>query len=173
MCKLATFANNVWPKLMKSSFPCSIFPSSLVICTNVSPPQPWYVCPLLGKINSINQMGSAVWSRLIDASHYCPAYPYTPKIRREIHLILWLAEENYWTVPETLLDIISHTQMKRRHLICGTSKNVCEWYELTKMILISKVHGANMGPTWVPLAPDGPHVGPMNFAIRDITQVQQ
>ena len=30
----------------------------------------------------------------------------------------------------------------------------------------SKVHGANMGPTWVPSAPDGPHVGPMNLAIR-------
>ena len=25
---------------------------------------------------------------------------------------------------------------------------------------------ANMGPTWVLLAPDGPHVGPMNLAIR-------
>ena len=30
----------------------------------------------------------------------------------------------------------------------------------------SKVHGANMGPTWVLWAPDGPHVGPMNIAIR-------
>ena len=30
----------------------------------------------------------------------------------------------------------------------------------------SKVHGANMGPTWVLSAPDGPHVGLMNFAIR-------
>ena len=30
----------------------------------------------------------------------------------------------------------------------------------------SKVHGTNMGPTWVLLAPDGPHVGPMNLAIR-------
>ena len=29
----------------------------------------------------------------------------------------------------------------------------------------SWVHGANMGPTWVLLAPDGPHVGPMNLAI--------
>ena len=28
------------------------------------------------------------------------------------------------------------------------------------------VHGANMGPTWVLPAPDGPHVGPMNLAIR-------
>ena len=30
-----------------------------------------------------------------------------------------------------------------------------------------KVHGANMGPTWVLSAPDGAHVGPMNLAIRD------
>ena len=29
----------------------------------------------------------------------------------------------------------------------------------------SKVHGPNMGPTWVLSAPYGPHVGPMNFAI--------
>ena len=29
----------------------------------------------------------------------------------------------------------------------------------------SKFHGANMGPTWVLSAPDGPHVGPMNLAI--------
>ena len=32
----------------------------------------------------------------------------------------------------------------------------------------SKVHGANMGPTWVLSDPDGPHVGPMSLAIRDI-----
>ena len=30
----------------------------------------------------------------------------------------------------------------------------------------SKVHGANMGPTWVLSAPGGPHVGPINLAIR-------
>ena len=31
----------------------------------------------------------------------------------------------------------------------------------------SKVHGDNMGPTWVLSAPDGSHVGPMDLAIRD------
>ena len=31
----------------------------------------------------------------------------------------------------------------------------------------SKVHGAHMGPTWVLSAPDGPHVGPMDLAIRE------
>ena len=30
----------------------------------------------------------------------------------------------------------------------------------------SKVHGANMGLTWVLSAPDGPHVGLMNLAIK-------
>ena len=35
----------------------------------------------------------------------------------------------------------------------------------------SKVHGANMGPTWVLSAPYGPHVGPINLAIRDISRV--
>ena len=34
----------------------------------------------------------------------------------------------------------------------------------------SKVHGANMGPTWVLSAPSGPHVGPMNLAIREVAQ---
>ena len=32
----------------------------------------------------------------------------------------------------------------------------------------SKVHGAYMGPTWGRQDPGGPHVGPMNFSIRDV-----
>ena len=32
----------------------------------------------------------------------------------------------------------------------------------------SKIHEANMGSTWDLSAPDGPHVDPMNLAIRDI-----
>ena len=44
-------------------------------------------------------------------------------------------------------------------------------YENTVMMYLinypdSKVHGANMGSTWVLSSPDGPHVGPMNRAIR-------
>ena len=31
------------------------------------------------------------------------------------------------------------------------------------------VHGANMEPTWVLSAPDGPQVGPTNLAIRGVT----
>ena len=36
----------------------------------------------------------------------------------------------------------------------------------------SKVHGANMGPTWVLSAPDGPHVGPINLAIREHYRIE-
>ena len=36
----------------------------------------------------------------------------------------------------------------------------------------SKVHGANMGPTWVLSAPDGSHVVPMNLAIRDLNKTK-
>ena len=42
--------------------------------------------------------------------------------------------------------------------------------ETVKHVPESKVHGANMGPTWVLSAPDGPHAGPMNLAIRDLME---
>ena len=37
----------------------------------------------------------------------------------------------------------------------------------------SNVHGANMGPTWVLPAPDGPYADPMKLAIRVITVLEQ
>ena len=41
-----------------------------------------------------------------------------------------------------------------------------EPWEISVSYTNSKVHGANMGPAWALVAPDGPHVGPMNLAIR-------
>ena len=46
----------------------------------------------------------------------------------------------------------------------NNSIHICAGYSHT--YLDSKVHGANMGPTWVLSAPDGPHVGPMNLTIK-------
>ena len=41
-----------------------------------------------------------------------------------------------------------------------------DWFfAITYIYPDSKVHGANMGPTWGRQDPGGPHVGPMNFAI--------
>ena len=43
---------------------------------------------------------------------------------------------------------------------------VCVWNLLLfRTFPDNKPHGANMGPTLVPSAPDGSHVGPMNLAI--------
>ena len=39
-------------------------------------------------------------------------------------------------------------------------------WRLLRVYSDTKVHGANMGPSWVLSAPDGPHFGPINFAIR-------
>ena len=38
-----------------------------------------------------------------------------------------------------------------------------DWFSIPD----NKVHGANMGPIYVPEDPGGPHVGPMNFAFWD------
>ena len=42
-----------------------------------------------------------------------------------------------------------------------------ETYYCMHNIPDSKVHGTNIGLTWVMSAPDGPHVGPMKLAIRN------
>ena len=59
------------------------------------------------------------------------------------------------------------------HITCPTlwSQAKCKSGNLSHNLPVhhfpdSKVHGANMGSTWVLSVPDGPHVGPMNFAIR-------
>ena len=44
----------------------------------------------------------------------------------------------------------------------------CQLLKCWSNIPDSKVHGANMGPTWALSAPDRPHAGPMNLAIRDV-----
>ena len=48
---------------------------------------------------------------------------------------------------------------------CYFSFNKCVREALSKPP-DSKVHVANMGPTWVLSPPNGPHVGPINLAIR-------
>ena len=61
--------------------------------------------------------------------------------------------------------------------LCSYQKShiyVCFMYqclyhkEYTHVYPDSKAQWANMGLTWVLSAPDGPHVGPMNLAIRVI-----
>ena len=46
-------------------------------------------------------------------------------------------------------------------------KTYSVYWHYNKRIPDSKVNGANMGPFWGRQDPDGPHVGPMNFATWD------
>ena len=39
------------------------------------------------------------------------------------------------------------------------------WYTGYHGLTVALVNGANMGPIWGQQDPDGPHVGPTNFAI--------
>ena len=84
-------------------------------------------------------------------SNFCRYYS-------EMHFV----EENHFCLSMLLGPriVLSRTQLiTRQHWI--------RYRLATKHIADSKVHGANMGPTLVLSAPDGPHVGPMNLAIRD------
>ena len=45
-------------------------------------------------------------------------------------------------------------------------------FDILQTIPDNKVHGANMGPTRVLSVPDGPHLGPINLAIREFWQIQ-
>ena len=61
-------------------------------------------------------------------------------------------------------------------MLCSALSTTCWGLSQTNTILKttysnnpdSKVHGANMGPTWGRQDPGGPHVGPINFAIWEV-----
>ena len=102
------------------------------------------------------------------------------------HVSVWaIMRTNSWSIPwlhECLRSNVSQTVFKTScHIliwcqsplmwIWGYFFRICletigsnGWYH--KSHPESKVNGANMGTTWLLSAPDGPHVGPMNLAIR-------
>ena len=56
-------------------------------------------------------------------------------------------------------------------LVYRISESTTPATSMDKTIPDSKVHGANMGSTWVLSAPDGPHVDPINIALRDFNTI--
>ena len=87
--------------------------------------------------------------------------------------LIWLSILNharFCDIPSALLNVVCHMNSKSSiYQKKWTKPNVssaCRYPALLHTSPDSKVHGANMGPTWVLLAPDGPHVGPKNLVIR-------
>ena len=79
----------------------------------------------------------------------------------------------YWrTLPTKVVYGVSILSSKSE-IICSTivsvvgySVSCCTRLYFNDTFPYSKVHEANLGPTWVLSAPDGPHVCPINLAIR-------
>ena len=63
---------------------------------------------------------------------------------------------------------VTYIQVKSLWLIWRPGSRGCHWIKNSPD---SKIHGANMGPTWVLSAPDGSHVGPMNLAVREYRRI--
>ena len=73
---------------------------------------------------------------------------------------------HYWDDSAAVLsksDVTENSGTQRFHLRGHYLRTSCREMAVPR----SKVHGANMGPTCVLSAPDGPHAGPMNLAHYD------
>ena len=86
-------------------------------------------------------------------------------MRGIMHKMIWIAINRYTTITGTsprgqcgnetnAVDVVYHAHQSKAE--CTLTMVSCP---------DRKVHGANIGPTWVLSAPDGPHVGPMKLAI--------
>ena len=86
---------------------------------------------------------------------------YFRKHKPYLHFILFVNRKLTW-VDETL----SHRGQGSIHHVYSMPWLLMTWHPKLTISEFpdSKVHGANMGPTWVLSAPDGSHVGPMNLA---------
>ena len=103
-------------------------------------------------------------------------------------LVRWhlhLDRGRWWQWPNLyMVTLVMQNMNKKKCKYSSVTTIYCHWYGtvgwnpplwkagtylswISNTIPDSKVHEANMGPTWVLSAPDGPHVGPMNFAIWD------
>ena len=92
---------------------------------------------------------------------YFQLYAHKPLVKwwkRKHFLCYWPLVRGIHQSPVT-----SHCN-ERGHRLCSVFSAQC----VHKQFPDSKVDEAGMGPTWVMLAPDGPHVGPMNLAISKV-----
>ena len=78
--------------------------------------------------------------------------------------LLPVLRHHSWSLYLRAISITPHLKIGAK-FVGARSSNGCQ--TILNDSPDSKVHGAIMGPTWVLSAPDGPHVDPMNLAIRE------
>ena len=85
-----------------------------------------------------------------------------------------------FTKPSQFLQVSGMTNcLNLKHFVeSGLPRHFHPWLPCVYVLSLfsgrsnSKVQGGNMGPTWVLMVPDGPHVGPRNLAIREAIPFQ-
>ena len=81
--------------------------------------------------------------------------------------------EHFFILWHIVLQVLKLTPKEDSNINFYTKSMVCLIMQAARVSAFivytypdSKVHGVNMWPSWVLPAPDEPHVGPMNLAIR-------
>ena len=79
-------------------------------------------------------------------------------------------------VPEPIFSLREHCVLERFFIngmslviLCHPSRNMRLIWLVVEYNPDNKIHGTNIGPTWVLSATDGPHLGPMKLAINPRT----
>ena len=81
-----------------------------------------------------------------------------------------------WVIPCIFDEVVDEIQIQQKSIPWILNELGDPKFELSAFDLLhnqisnpdSKVHGANMGPIWVLLAPKGPNVGHMNLDIWEV-----
>ena len=76
----------------------------------------------------------------------------------------WVKSSDWPDATEVMLKDMATIHQYQPTTNHNKALSVCVCWDIPD----SKVHGAKMGPIWGRQVPGGPHVGPMNFAIRDV-----
>ena len=98
----------------------------------------------------------AEWVLVMVQAHFVYFIEYSSNNK---HWDLWAGQ--YFSSRWPLVTFKYYTRIALLNVI--SIQMPCWWGKGSQ---IKKIHGANMGPTWVLSAPYGPHVSPMNHAIR-------
>ena len=105
-------------------------------------------------------------------SNYIPQYLWCVITCPCPWYLFWHTRPHFTLLYINCADCFSTCKAGRRQWYAGRSCRGVPWWRvgygmwwLVRRYPDSKVHGANMGPTWGRQDPGGPHVGHMNLAI--------
>ena len=106
-------------------------------------------------------------------AYVCSKYLNLQTFRIFVSRLLKEKNNEYISVTMPQIYAKSMAQRKKDVILLLThwsyvSLALSHWYNICLKHIVpdSNVHGINTGPTWVLSAPDEPHGGPMNLAIR-------